>query len=219
MNKLNDLFKKSELFKGSNLFYIVLMCVRWSNGVLLTYIRAAILRIPVISSYADEVILIAIIICVFLCINKFLTRLKAIDVIFVFGCIFVYFSHFILYPQNQEYIIEQATTFIGILMLYFVGVSFEFENKALFNLLYYVSIVNTVCFVFYYLFINDMNDVTFSAGAMAESYAILPHMCLIFYYILKKTNILNVAVFAAGVVIMFSLGNRGSIGCLAVFIV
>ena len=64
-----------------------------------------------------------------------------------------------------------------------------------------------------------MNNITSTFGEMGAAYSILPHMCLIFYYILKKANVINITVFIAGIVMMFSLGNRGSIGCLAVFIV
>lgn len=218
MNSVEKTLDRDELFKGSNLFYTILISILWSNDVLMSYIKAFIQRLPLVSSFSNEIILLITCVCLLLCLNKFLINIKGKDIVFVLACLLVYFSHYFLFPENQEYIWAQAPIFIGSLMVYFIGVSYEFKNKSLFKFLYYVSIVNTICFIVYNLFIHVMDDEITITGGMFVAYTILPHLCLIFYFILKKANIINITVFTMGVILLFSLGNRGSVLCLAIFV-
>ena len=64
-------------------FFEILIWMIWTQTILMQYVRAAVMRIPVIGSYPDAVMAVLYIVVIVLSLPEF--RLSAKDILFVLG--------------------------------------------------------------------------------------------------------------------------------------
>ena len=206
--------------KRKNIFSLLILWI-WAQGILLQYIRALITRFPIIGWYPDAILTIFFIAITLLSLPYFCIHKS--DIFFIFSIIVVFVLEWFFYKDGKEYLDKYITTFVvRILPLYFVGVSLgEAEaRKKIIDQMYIISMVTLFSSIIYrFVFGDSMSDaVSKYVGDMDHAYKLLPHLCLIAYYTIKKTNVLNVVSVAIGGLYLLMLGTRGAALLYLVFV-
>lgn len=199
--------------------YLVLMGLVWSKDILLTYLRATILRIPFIWSFADNIIFISFVFFIVAAGPYIIKKIKVNDLIALLLFLLLYMVNMLIFPANNTVLNSIAPRlFFVVLPLYYLGISVDI-NKVI-KILYYLSMITVVAKIAYtYIFASDMDFITsVYMGDMDAAYKTLPHICMVLYGVFKKANIINISISAAGILYLFSLGNRGSLLCLILYI-
>ena len=102
-------------------FHLLLIVMVWIQTTLMGYLRAAILRLPVLGAYPDLVIGVLYGVVILLALSQFSFTTR--DICFYVGFSLLYCASFFLFKDTQEYWREQAVSFVTqVLPLYFVGV-------------------------------------------------------------------------------------------------
>ncbi len=200
-------------------FYYVFIIMIWAESILAQYVRAVVMRIPVINANNGYPVIYAIYILAFMiALPQLLRYQRGIKIIIPLIISFVYLITYLLFPQNTEQLNMNAFAFF-VTVLPMMSLGFAWDIDKVIDPLYIVSLLTVFFAILYSIFIGDslVSSGTAGAGAMDFAYKLLPHVCLVGYYALKKTNIVNVALAVAGSVFLFSLGTRGAVLCLLVF--
>lgn len=196
----------------------VFLCLIWGHG-LLGYANAVFLRLPVlkeVGEYATEIILvIALLICI-RSISKYVT----------FGCVSFYFAWliaflltYVFFPLNTAYLDENiAPFFLATLPLIFAGRAINVEKIS--KPFYVISIVYILWrFIIIFFLRRDEREMgEFSDYNMAAAYALLPHLLMVTWYLLKKINFIDVVVCLIGAILLLGFGTRGPVFCTIVFV-
>lgn len=208
--------------KQNNIFYEILIVFLWSHDILFRYFRALIIRIPMMYEMFEMLTAAFVILVVFLAFSKIRENLRISDVIFGIVVVSFYFMSWALNSNTARYFEYGMSDFLfSAFPLYFIGVTFNFndeDSQRLQNILYIVSLLTIVFFTVYNFFINQMDEELLAAGDMDKAYKLLPHINLIFANMVKKKSIVNISMFVFGVFLLFSLGTRGAVLCLLVYI-
>ncbi len=215
--------RKSKLIKkvDNGIYFKVFLALLWSKEILLNYCRGFLMKVPVLSAASDYIIP-AVLFLMFLLSYKIIAeRLRGADFVFVMSCVLVYVASYLFFKRNRDFFrIEWMNFLIGGLPFYFVGVALKSDDEgAVLKLLYRISCASVIAFCVYFIFINEMEDVTLRSGDMNSAYNILPHACLTFYYMIKEFKVHRLLVFALSAVSLLMMGTRGAVLCLFVFIV
>jgi len=185
----------------------------WIQTILLQYIRAVFIRLPVIGAYSDMMITAVYLALIVLSIPCY--KIWRQDLAFIFIVVLVFALEWALYEDASQYLERYMVDFlVKTLPLYFVGVSLAlFENKEkIIDQLYNLSMLSLVGnLVYKYAFGSAMTaTASLYEGDMDLAYKLLPHCCMIAYYAVKKTNMLNVMLTVIGGLYLFMLGTRGA---------
>ena len=185
----------------------------WTSTILLQYVRAVILRFPIIGAYPD--ILLSCIFFIIVLAALPYCRIARGDLLLLFTIVTVFLFQWMLNKEAQEYLNQYMVSFvIQILPLYIVGVSLGgSENKEqIIRQMYLLSMVTLAASVLYrFAFGAPMSDaVSKYRGDMDHAYKVLPHCCLIAYFAVKRRNIWNVAFAILGGFYLLMLGTRGA---------
>lgn len=199
--------------KRQQMFALLIFWI-WAQEILLQYIRAVLIRLPLIGVYSDIVLTAFFIAIVFFAIPCF--RIHKSDILLLFFIIAVFVLEYFLYKSGQVYLEKYAVSFlIKILPLYFVGVSFgkTKDREKIVYQMYIISMLTLISAIVYRIvFGASMSDeVSKYVGDMDHAYKILPHCCLIAYYAVKRTNVLNLICVAIGGFYLLILGTRGAV--------
>lgn len=192
-------------------FFEILIWMIWTQTILMQYVRAAVMRIPVIGSYPDAVMAVLYIIVIVLSLPEF--RLSAKDILFVLGFSAVFVLECLF--QENPYLDAYFPKFlITTLPLYFVGVALsEYENEE--DVIYHLYILSAVTiiinFIYKVVFGTPMDAIVSQyQGDMDLAYNLLPHCCLVAFYARKKSNIFNIVLTIFGTFYLLMLGTRGA---------
>lgn len=216
------IFKSNNIagfFKGEEGWLNLLLGCVWGFP-LLVIINAIFVRLPglnEIGGYARDFFIFVIFLLSFRALQK---RILLKDIIFCFLFFVFYLVQFIIYPENQEYLLENMSlVFLVALPMYFIGYALDI-NK-LYNLLLAFSI-GCILFHGFLSFIymaGAGNDIDNGSHSMGIAYRMLPHVLYVFWHFSKTRNIYSLALFVLGLLLMFSYGTRGPMVCSAFFIV
>ena len=198
--------------KRQNVFGLLVLWI-WAQEILLQYIRALIARFPIIGWYPDVVLTVFFVAIALLALPYFC--ISARDILLVFSIIVVFTLEWFFYKDGQEYLDKYIVTFVvKILPLYFVGVALgKAEDKEIIVYqMYVISMITLFASIVYrFAFGASMSDaVSKYVGDMDHAYKLLPHCCLIAYYAVKRTNILNLVCVVVGGFYLLMLGTRGA---------
>ena len=192
-------------------FFEILIWMIWTQTILMQYVRAAVMRIPVIGSYPDAVMAVLYIVVIVLSLPEF--RLSAKDILFVLGFSAVFVLECLF--QENPYLDAYFPKFlITTLPLYFVGVALsEYENEE--DVIYHLYILSAVTiisnFIYKVVFGTPMDAIVSQyQGDMDLAYNLLPHCCLVAFYARRKPNWYNVTLTIFGVIYLLMLGTRGA---------
>ncbi len=215
--------KHSRLFRENNdnqICYIFYIALLWSKDLLCRYLYALLTLLPYLWIYANYAIDILFLAAFALSFRSILRKLLANDILIYTGIMLVFFWSYIFYSSNYEYYVELGRTIASsVLPMFFIGVTlYREKDDRLFNVMYIISLLTVACFSLYTLVFGMANEDVTRAGNMDAAYKLLPHLCLVFGYAVKKPSILNISIFILGFFIIISLGTRGAILCLGIHI-
>lgn len=200
---------------------MIFVALLWAKSILVQYVRALFMQLPYLWSFADEAIWLVFALVFAFSIHSFLQRVFVKDALYILGCLLIFLLHYLIYPLNREYYTKYADLFVeSALPMYFVGISlYHKKSEKQIDILYYVSLATVLAFTVYNLLLSSIDEATLKDGDMYAAYNLLPHVCLVFGYVMKKPNPLNIVTFVIGCFMQISMGTRGAILCLAIYVV
>lgn len=216
--------KNSRLFReqtNNQICYIFYIALLWSKDLLCRYLYALLTAVPLVGIYANHAINFLFLAAFVLSFRSILRKLLARDMLIYVGLVLVFAWSYLFYETSYEYYIDLGQNIArSVLPMFLIGVTlYREKDDRLFNVLYVISLLTVVCFSLYTLLFGMTDEDVARNGNMDGAYKFLPHLCLVFGYVIKKPTITNIAIFAFGVFITFSLGTRGVILCLGIYIV
>lgn len=195
----------------------ILLALVWCDDFLLQYVRLVAERLPIISAFAGYVIPIMYVVSILLAVYNF--RLSKSDMVFLACVVMVYFISPVLYPDTNIYWEQRWVNFLTVVLsFYILGVSVvpSVDIDQTTELLYKLSILTIVLKLVYFLMKGPLGTVeTIAEGDMGQAYQLLPHICLLAYYTIKKATIFRVGLLGISAFYLVFLGNRGSVLILA----
>lgn len=204
---------KNTLNYNSQKAFKIFVLLVWIQTILMSYIRAVIMRIPLIGNYPDA--LIALVYITLIVISLKTIRIHKKDILIMLFVVLCFILQWIFYQDRADYLDRYSADFLlGILPLYFVGTSMGFsgERDGIIRQMYLLSIITIIASIIYrYLFGTPMEEIaSLYEGSMDLAYKLLPHCCLVAFYAIKRTNIVNVALTVIGGIYLLMLGTRGA---------
>lgn len=188
------------------------------------YVRAFISRIPVLGPAVYE-FAVPLIIFVLVCLSfsRIKNSVRPADIGFVLIAMFFYFLTYLFFPANSESLDDYAQEFLlKSLPFYLAGIIFSWDDLVD-DAIYYVSLASLAFLAFYFFFYIGSSDYSgsteISNDMMGPSYSVLPNLLIIARRMLKKANVLNIAAFVLGLIMILSFGTRGPLVCLLAFFV
>ena len=214
------MFSKHDLgfdnFKG---FDALLMCV-WTLPVFMYNLRGAVSRI--LGEIGETFFLPTVFaICVIASINYILKHIRFIDVLFYISCIgYFYFCY--NYYDSSRFILHEimGLVLVQTVPLFFVGLCINIEKSE--RMLFTLSVL---CIILKALSIFLGGGVTQdgASGAEAESMSaahnILPYILMVLWITFKSGGLLNWIITAFSILFILSLGNRGAVFGVLLFVV
>lgn len=196
----------------------ILLALVWCDDFLLQYVRLVAERLPIVSAFAGYVIPIMYAVSILLTIHSF--RLSKSDMVFLACVVMVYFVSPVLYPDTNIYWEQRYVNFLTVVLsFYILGVSIipSVDIDQTTELLYKLSVLTIILKLLYFVMKGPLGtDETIAEGDMAQAYQLLPHICLIAYYTIKKYTIFRVGLLGISAFYLVFLGNRGSVLILAI---
>ncbi len=204
------------LFKPFNAVYLI----AWGS-ILLGYWRGINNHLPILGTMTDELEWCIVLIPILLSLPKLLKCIKTSDHIFVFACFILYVVNILLYPKNEDVLLERLFSFsILTLPYYYIGVSLDI--KRFYKSFYYISVIAIYMCAFYELLYAQSasytGEVDTSEYNMGLAYSILPHVLMVSWSALKNLQIYSIIPMILGFVLLLSFGTRGPVICAIVFI-
>lgn len=199
--------------------YNLLFLLAWGAS-LLEFWRGINNHIPVLKEFTDELEWLIVIIPILLSLKKLLKPVKSIDFFFFLGCLLLYLTNFLLYPENQEPLESHFFNFAVLaLPYYFIGLGVDV--KKFIKPFFYVSLLSlSICVFYEFFYVQNSGarlDLDTSDYNMNLSYNMLHHVLLITWVTLKEFKLWQAPFMLLGVFLLLSLGTRGPILCLIIF--
>lgn len=199
-------------------YHMALLAVVWSKDILLSFVRAILLRLPIVNTFPDIIIIIIIISLVLLSLKYILKTVNIKDILFIVIIAIIFLIDLLVYPENtdlQKYIIKFM---FSVLPIFFVGLSMG-TNKEI-RMLYYISLLSIILKIIYTMTFEKgmLSEATQSGGDMDNAYKLLPHICLVCFYAFNERKPISIFISIFSAIFLILLGNRGSMICLMTFI-
>lgn len=207
----------SNSFSKITLFFLTILL--WIDRILLTYIRAAMMSLPIIGSITDYIIIAVYVFLIFFSVPQIIKCMRFGDIFFLLTVVIIGLFNYLVFPANTKVLNELLPQFLLLTFpLYFIGLSLDFEK--VYPWLYKLSLITIVAFTAYKLFVAEpMTDIqSMYEGDMWSAYNLLPHVCVVSLAMLKKPNIINIVISVMGIIMIASLGSRGPLLCSVVAI-
>ena len=209
---------KLKIRATEDTLFQILLCFIWCESFLISYIKAFVMRIPIIGVYSDEIETVCVCISVLFALGYILKRINKSDIIVLAVVVCVLLLNLLIYSGNRHFQLPELMTFLtSVFSLYFIGLCLDQSHI---EYLYKLSALNIILCVFYILFFGESMDSVqaLNSGNMYTAYKILPHICMVTYKAFegKKTAILYSVV---GFILLFSFGSRGPVLLYVLFAV
>ncbi len=212
---------KSKLIRtvDNQIYFVIFLVLLWTRSILLEYFRGLLLNLPFTSAIAELIVPLIMVIFFVLSLATMTERFKGVDITFISACLVVYCAHYLLFPDSRYYYENSGTDFVfAALPLYFVGVALHDDRQSrILELFYKASIITIYTFIFYRLFVTAMDAQTLRHGDMNGAYNLLPHVCLVCAYMMRKPCARRVIPFVFGCLMLLLCGSRGPVLCILVF--
>lgn len=223
VKKINNVLQwVRQLFCTKEVMVNILICMVWASSFVLV-LRAFFNRIPILTDYIDEAVAVCFIIPTLLSIPVLIRRFTLFDYIFYLMWPLLYLLNYIVYPENEPFLIDTAYKSLCIAApCYFIGRLLDIEKFfkvfiilstfcILWELFYYFSYVQTMKNA------KDMASILKSDN-MSAAYNILPHVIFMFWATMRKFRIFTLVMGVIGLLLILSFGSRGPLACLGFFI-
>lgn len=191
----------------------ILIVLLWCNDYLLQYVRIIFARLPVIGSLSAYLIPAVYAVGILLALP--FIKVYASDIVFLCCTLMVYIISPVIHPETYLIWSNQALGFlITVIPFYFLGNSVisYVQIERLLKYLYNFSIMTILAKIMYFfVFEYGGSNAWTEAGEMDQAYKLLPHICLVCYFFIKKPTAFNLSVLVVSSTYLLFLGNRGSI--------
>ena len=196
----------------------VLIGVVWA-AMLVPYLKGIFNHLPLLADYSELMVVLSFVLPVVFALPALLNKFCLVDYLFYFLLVTYYFSNYIFFPENAEYLTENAVLcLLCVYPFYFIGRIIDIDKQ--FNLFVFLSTICIVMDLFYFLFYapsqKNMDEVA-GYDNMYASYVILPHVALLLWSTLARFRLWKAVLFVLGVLFMLSCGTRGPLVCLGFF--
>lgn len=167
----------------------LLIWTLWISTILLQYVRAAIMRMPIIGGYPDTVIAVYFVVMIVLSVREI--RLRSVDIVFVLVVTLCFLLENLTRGHGNEYLEAYFPSFLlNTMPLYIVGIALtqHKDEEAIIDGMYTLSCITIVVNFIYKVVFGTPMDAVMSqyVGDMDLAYNLLPHCCLVAYYARKK---------------------------------
>ncbi len=199
----------------SRMMFVVLASLIWTKGTLFVYFKSVMRQLPLFGLISDDIIIpFIVVLLVVMSIPFILRKLRITDIGLYIGIVLIYCFSYLINTDNGLFLSKNAgLILLNTVPVYFIGCSIQ-EEKMI-DLFYKLSLCSIVCMFLYNNFIGLLEKNEY----MSEAYRILPHICLVIYYTLKKPRVLNITISLIGLITLISFGNRGTLFLIALFVV
>lgn len=206
-----------SLKRISIIAFYILFGLLWSRTVLMDYIGGALLHL-VGASGRDLIISLMYGISLFFSFQYLKDKVRIKDILLYVLFLVVFLIQYVLFPANQDELNKSVSFFlIWTLPMYFLGLGYD--QRVLFKVLTYISLVSIISMAFYKLVLNvgymEQNEMS---EDMFASYNLLPHLLLTLSVALKTKKPLFILSAIIGILLLFSFGTRGPLVCLILFL-
>lgn len=187
----------------------------WGMDVLY-YVKAVVMRLPVINALAEYFVPAVIVISLLCTLSSLSKNFKASDVLFYVVCLAVYTLTFVLFPANDQWLsLFLPMVFLQSLPLFYIGLSID--SKKQLDVIEYVSMAYIVLSLLYIYLIFSNKEVV--GEEMGAAYSMLPHLLIVLYSCIRKFKWYSLVIVVLGITRLLSTGNRGTLLCVALFVV
>lgn len=198
-----------------------LLCMIAWGYILLGYWRGINNKLPLLKEFTDELEWLIVLIPFFLSIKQLRYKLKVGDMLLWIGCFVFYLFNFIIFPSNQDALEQHLFQFAFVALPYFLyGIVLDI-NKFL-KPLFYISLASITITLYYQLMYlqggSRSSDIDTTHYNMFLSYNMLQHVLLVSWITLKEMKLWQLPFMILGILLLLSLGTRGPLLCLIVFI-
>lgn len=199
-----------------------LLCMIAWGYVLLGYWRGINNKLPLFKDFTDELEWLIVLVPLVLSIRPISYRLKLNDVFVTVGCVFVYLLNFIIFPENSKALEQHLFQFVVLTLPYYMyGIILDVDKFL--KPLFYVSLTSIIITIFYQLIYlqggGGSSDIDTTQYNMFLAYNMLQHVLLVSWITLKERKLWQWPFMVLGILLLLSLGTRGPILCLIVFII
>ena len=194
------------------LFFVALI---WGADMLY-YLKAVVMRLPFINLLSNLFIPSVIIISLLVTFGSLSKHFKTTDYLFYFGCWGIYVLNFVLFPANFEWLAYfMPSVFFQILPYFFIGLLIDSSKQI--KIIENVSLAYVVFSLVYLYF--TMATRNFEGEEMGAAYSLLPHLLMLLVACFRRFKWYILVVFILGLLRLMGTGNRGTLICLAIFII
>lgn len=209
---------RKQMERGELGLFLFVLWV-WSRDALRSFIYAF-MHIITSADFASSFLTgMDIVLCV-VALPYILKHIHANDFIYLllFIAIFI-FSVLSSLNSGHDFLIDSADRiFLLCLPLYLLGVTVKADKYS--NWLYLFSLLCLVAHtLFIYLFHDNERFMGGVSRSMVGAYAILPYVCLVWYFALKRGGVLRYLLSIFTTILLLSMGTRGPVFCLLAFFV
>lgn len=207
-------------FKGDGWQINFLVSMVWGVMVV-TYLDAIFIRLPFLDDIRRYIIPTLYIAVIALCSGHFVKLLSPGDYLFWGFLSLVYFAYYLIGPERNAIYMQEymPAFFLTVSSYYFIGKAVD-DN--VFDVLYWLSIL-TIFLRFISIFITH----SFSEEVLSnedkefqgQAYELLVFSLFVFWYLLKKFNIVSLLFSVLSIFMLLSFGCRGAILCMISFVI
>lgn len=220
MNLLNVKLFHYRASQGEKIVTILWYFI-WGIAFFGELLSAFSLRIPFLDSTSYIANYIVIISLVLMALPYITRKIKKVDIFCWFLYCFYFFISYLLYLQNNQ--IQEEYAAITMLFTYpylFLGLNIDIENMR--KPMARISLIVIIWYAFYCMIyqqnkIGSMADNEVREG-MHFAYLVLPHLLMCMWTSFKDKDILSIMGTCLGVFLLLSLGNRGSLVDVVLYI-
>ncbi len=208
-----------EYILNRKVFFNLLIFLLWGK-MLLDYMRGIVGLLPVIGDYQAESEIVVVVSILLLALPSMLNRLTPFDWMIMVGSLAVYLLQFILYPCNEDILMEfMYPTLCLVIPFFFFGRVLDVQ--AFLKPMTVISVTCVLMDALYFLIYmrNPAQMAERMAGDyyMFQAYRLLPHIMFIAWRCMKDFSVWKLFLSLLGILLIFAYGTRGPLACLGAF--
>ena len=193
----------------SYFYFLILTLMIWNNATLVAYVKSILIRIPGMQQVTYIFTILVYIFLVLLSFKYLIKRIRYSDLAFIAMCVITYISTMLLYSKTEDYLVEM---FYYILVVnvptYFVGLALDLEDESFIDVLHITSVLSVFLQLVAVAYIEGL---TSQFDNLEKAYRILPHVCMVVFYLVKKFNWADLIAAILGYFQLIIYGTRGAI--------
>lgn len=199
----------------------LLLFVVWGYGIITLYANVIMCRIIGISIDKSPLLTIVIVTLIIASLPYLLKYLKLFDFVLYGAIVALYFSQAAIYMNNAPFLNQMSERFFLYCLPYY-GLYKCINVEKSFRMFRFMAIVSIIVDALQFLLLGGANKYDLAsegAHGMTMAYSLLPHVLIMLWTCFKQKTFFDIAITALGVLLLLSMGTRGPILCVFVFVI